>query len=220
MNRKLITACVTVSAILMSTSIATAMTTVDPDDFPPSGTDISTAFWGVELSAVGGGWGSGTAVLGVAPTSFTKGGDLVFGHSGSNQDLFWGKNKLHFRADFSLPAWPAVENAATTVSLDFIGNSMRSDVGILEAYDAGDNFLTGASTGDLYLDDLERLTVSHPGGIAYIIAYGKVSPLGGDLHDSVGLDNMAWEAIPAPGAILLGSLGIGLVGWLRRRRTL
>jgi len=42
----------------------------------------------------------------------------------------------------------------------------------------------------------------------------------GQFASRFAVDNLSVNTIPAPGAILLGSIGVGFVSWLRRRRSL
>ena len=165
------------------------------------------------LTALGPGWNGATgAVYAIEPTSQPEPfnpstGRLVFGSDdGSFPHLWMDASTLQLRIDFAAPV--------STVMLDFIGNDVGGDTGALYAYDASDNLLASLFTASLGINSIETLTATGLGGIAYVVAGGDSGA------SSLGLDNLQYNgAVPAPAAIVLGGIGMGLVDWLRRRRA-
>ncbi|MHC4891114.1 MAG: hypothetical protein ACYTEO_16810 [Planctomycetota bacterium] len=91
--------------------------------------------------------------------------------------------------------------------LTIIGNSIYAT-----AYDSRGGVLGSDSATGLSGTSHGTFTFSGIGSIAKISFHNGTG--------MIGIGKLSFTPIPAPGAILLGSIGVGLVGWLRRRRTL
>lgn len=194
--------------ISLSALATTTAAVVDPDAFAV-GTNISAAFPGVTLSAVGGGFGAGPDIFSVDPTAHAEPfnastGRLTFGtNSSSFPHLFREPGFLEMRVDFA--------NPAKSVSLDYIGNN-GSDTGVMRAFNSSDVQVGNYTTVSLTVSQFETMTITRPSpDIAYVLAGGNSGGSSG------GLDHLRY-VVPEPSTFALAALGLLGMGYRRRRQ--
>jgi len=196
--KKLVTICILL--VLMSTGAANAAVTLTFDELPTQPVD-GLSYMGVTFGFKVGGSPSTDAVYnGIGP------GTLTYLQDPSMEGTTAGVLTL----DFSSPTDQLEFGVAlNTYDASPMGYAVR-------LYDPSYQ-LIGAYSGST-----SPLVIWSEGQFTYSGALVSRAVIGfNDLAASrFALDNLTINAVPAPGAVLLSSIGLGLVNWLRRRRTL
>jgi hypothetical protein len=194
MSKKKMIVVYIVAVLFVAANPALANITIDFEDFP-DGPFAAHVKSGVAFTASGGG---GQIYRTTAP----NGTESIIDFSSPTQK--------ELRADITV--------GATFVSVDLGDYGDDSDKLFLEIFQA-----SGTSLGytDLTIASdftgMETLSLTSVKRIAYAVFGARSPAVGGS---SVHADNFEFTPIPAPGAILLGSIGVALVGWLRMQKGL
>lgn len=125
---------------------------------------------------------------------------------------------------------PTLEGTSTGVLiLDFANPTDQLDFGIaLNSYNAVSNayvvkiYDSSYTLIDTFTGDTSPLVLWSEDQFTYSGTRIRRAVIGfnDQAANRFAIDNLTINPIPAPGAVLLGSFGLGLVNWLRRRRTL
>jgi len=118
---------------------------------------------------------------------------------------------------FFEPSNPAVKAVTDFVSIRGDQVPLPGATATMEAFDVSGNSLGVAVAFDSAAG--LALSLAHPGIHSILLTQDSASSL---YDGTIGFDNLQFnpiQPVPAPGAILLGIAGVGLVGWLRRGRA-